>query len=177
MIIAGIAHPPARLRERGPLPSLELVCLAVRALQAYPASRLVTSLSPGWELALAKAAFELEIPYRVLVPSLEGRFAWHPRARRLYGELLAGAQETFAAEGQQESGLRPCLEQAETVLALWDYEFGGTLFEQVQAALKRGKTVVNLWREWETLLGLRQERPPLACNRPWGAQVFESRKS
>jgi hypothetical protein len=176
MIITGFAHSPSRLREKKEIPSLELTFLAVRALQEYQATLLVTTLAPGWEQALAKAALELEIPYTVEVPSPRMNHFWHPDSEKLYKELLADAKETrLPAEPAGDPYAR--IAQADLILALWDYEFQGEIYRMVNCALRMGKKVTNLWQDWEILLGLKKISGVLYNLPKQGAQIFERPES
>jgi hypothetical protein len=176
MIITGIAHPPSRLREKKEIPSLELSFLALRALQEYPATRLVTNLTPGWEQALAKAAIELDIPYTVNVPFPRLVSFWQPEAERLYRELLAGAAETRNIQ-DPPGGSHGRVSQADLILALWDYEFQGEVFMLVEEALRLGKQVANLWPDWEALLSLKKVYGAVYNLPKQGARIFERRKT
>lgn len=183
MIITGIAHPPDRLREREALPSIDLVHLAREALKTYGATHLLTSLAPGWEHALAKAALELAIPFTVAIP-YSGRDASWPRdARQLYLDLLARAGDVFrmseeSANTTELDGHLWRVDRADQVLALWDYEFNGDIYLTVSYALQLGTRVANLWQDWQTLYSLRKSRSTVLIQaRNLGAQVFESRGS
>jgi hypothetical protein len=181
MIVTGIAHPPSRLHEKKQQPSLELDLLAVRALQAYPATRLVTTLAPGWEQALAKAALELEIPFAVTIPFPKPGLTWQLEARKLYQKLLAQAGEARTVIQRSSPPVLPGdhawrIDQADLILALWDYEFQGEAFAAIDYALKAGKKVVNLWQDWEAMLSLRKVYGLAYAPRRNGAQVYESRK-
>jgi hypothetical protein len=180
MIITGIAHPPARLGEKNPLPSLELTYLAVRALQEYPAAKLITRLAPGWEQALAKAALELEIPYTVTVPQPRREITWRAEALALQRELLAAAAEVRQPDPRGTppgaAELRR-VEEADLILALWNYDFSGETFSLIEHALKKGKQVVNLWRDWEAVLSLRKVYGLPAPLKRSGAQIYEGKKA
>jgi hypothetical protein len=181
MIVTGIAHPPERLRERSPLPSIELVYLAAQALKMYPATHLITSLAPGWEQALAKATLELGIPYTVALPYPGRDSGWPRPTRLLYLDLLARAGEVYMVsdacdENAVLEGHRWRVDRAGLVLALWDYDFQGVTFQVVDYALCSGRQVTNLWQDWQRLFSLRKARPAVQVQkRAIGAQVFESR--
>ncbi|HEX7975023.1 MAG TPA: hypothetical protein VF498_11495 [Anaerolineales bacterium] len=179
MIITGIAHPPQRLRERNLVPSGELVYLARKALCEYDATHLITSLAPGWEQALAKAAIELEIPYTVAVPYPGRDASWDHGLRRFYLDLMArSAQVCRISECYTETALTVCrqwrADRSELLLALWEYEFQGDLFATLSYATRQGIQVVNLWQDWERLSGLRRRQPAYtAADKKTGARIFE----
>ena len=179
MIITGIAHPPARLFERQILPSLELVYLAVRALNRYGATEVITSLSLGWEQALAKAAIELEIPYTVAIPFRGRNYDWNGDVDRLYQELLGDARRVYCVSDvysdhamMEDHHWR--VDCSDAVLALWDYEFQGETFSVIEYALKNQKSVINLWKDWESLFRLRKYRTSTQQTHT-GARVYDSR--
>ena len=131
MIVTGIAQLPLNLRERSLPTSLELVFLAVRALEAYKATRLITNLAPGWDQALTKASLELDIPYTVTIPRFtpEGQTT---KSSTLYRELLGRAQAArrISARGREISRLDEFkwrVRQADLVLVLWDSDFESEL--------------------------------------------------
>ncbi len=178
MIITGIAHPPARLYEKSPLPSTELVYLAAKALKKYKAGHLVTSLSPGWEQALAKAALELDVPFTVAIPYPGRDNVLKKDSLVLYYELLAKAEEVFQiSDTYCDTAVMECncwrVDRADALLALWDYEFFGETFQVIDYALKNNKEVVNLWKDWEHLYGLRRkDKSAYTPKKRSGAQVF-----
>ena len=180
MIITGIAHPPARLYERQILPSLELVYLAVRALNRYRATEVITSLALGWEQALAKAAVELDIPYTVAVPFRGRNYDWNCDVDRLYHELLANAErvycisDVYSDHAMMEDHLWR-VDRSDAILTLWDYEFQGETFRVIDYALKTRKSVINLWKDWESLFRLRKYRPSTASESRNGARIFDNR--
>jgi hypothetical protein len=180
VLIAGIAHPPQELHERSDIPSGELIYLAKRALRVYKATRLITSLSPGWEQALAKAALELSLPYCVAVP-YPGRDAdWNDKLQVQYLSLLARAESVDRlAENYSTTALFEghiwCVEQSQIVLALWDYEFNGFTFDIIDHAVENGRTVVNLWKEWSQLSSMRRRKNfANQIPRPKGAQIYDA---
>ncbi len=180
MFVTGIAPSPKRLHERSDLPSGELVFLAKRALKFYRATHLLTSLNPGWEQALAKAAVELDLPIIVAVPYRGQGEGWSREARRTYEDLLSRAREVYNLKGEysEDAGLDAHLwqmEKADTVLALWDYEFGGETFAVMKDALDCGKNVVNLWQDWEHLDKMRRRAPSnVTASRQSGARIYNS---
>lgn len=181
MIVTGIANRPNLLHERKNLPSSELVLLAHNGLIKYEATHLITSLSPGWEQALAKAANELEIPYTVAIPYPGRDQEWKGEARIHYYDLLTRAYEVFQiSEVYTEDAMLEShfwmADRSDLILTLWSYEFYGDTFKVVDYGIKKGITVTNLWHDWESLYTLKRESRILVgpVNRV-GAQVFETK--
>jgi hypothetical protein len=181
MIVTGIANPPNLLNERTNLPSAELVFLANQGLKEYEATHLLTSLSPGWELALAEAANELDIPYTVAIPYPGRDQEWKGELRIRYYGLLARAHEVYqVSDGCQENVMLDChywmADRADLILALWNYDFFGDTFDVVDYGIKKGIAVTNLWHDWESLYTLKRNlRVKMGPPRRHGAQVFEAK--
>lgn len=182
MYITGIGHPPERLHERKPTPSVELVYLAKRALLEYQATHVITSLALGWEQALAKGAQELKIPYTVAIPYPGREKEWEREVQIYYLDLIGRAKEVYrvadhAYEQALMDGHRWRVDRADLTLALWDYTFEGMTYEVTRYALCSGKQVFTLWREWERLYRLRRQPSVVApANQRRGAQVYDSRR-
>jgi hypothetical protein len=104
----------------------DLATLARLALSACGASRVAVSLTSPWERALGVAANELSLPV----------------------ELLA------AAEGLPQYSAQ--VREGELILVLWDYDFDGPEFGAIRQALEGGKTVENLWQEWQQFQRMRR---------------------
>lgn len=183
MVITGIANHPNLLHERTDLPSSELVFLASQGLKEYKATQLITSLSPGWELALAEAANELDIPYTVAIPYPGRDQKWKGESRIRYYDALARAFEVYqVADNYEENVMLEChywmVDRADMILALWSYEFFGETFNVIDYGIKNDITVTNLWRDWESLYTLkRTSRVKMGRIQRGGAQVFESKSS
>jgi hypothetical protein len=181
MIVTGVAQAPISIRERNQKASLELVFLAVRALEEVKATRLITNLAPGWDQALVKAALELELPYTVTVPGFYP-VDQNSDTSSPYRELLGRAREArrIMARGRELSRMDEIkwrVRQADLLLVLWDFDFESEIFQVVSYTVKKNKTVVNLWREWEALLRLRRNTAPALVPRRNGAQIFESKRA
>lgn len=177
MILTGVAPDPRQIHDRGELPSGELVYLAKMALKSCEATCLITSLTPGWEQALAKAAIELDIPFIVALPYPGRDTEWERDLRNLYVQLLAQAEEVFMVcdhpgrEAEMEANAWR-VDRSDRVVALWEYEFCGETFQTMNYALNNGKEVINLWEDWAHLYKLRRQRQTVVTARKRGAQVY-----
>ncbi len=162
MKITGIAPGISSLYEKNCPPSDELAYLASQALQTYHPSTLITSLYPGWDQALAKAALSMDIPIHVALPYRKRESFIRINSPDLYKDLLPKAKyiECLADTYHEGVDLQCHLwraDRADLVLALWDYEFCGETFQVVDHALKSGKRVITLWEDWSRLYGLRKD--------------------
>lgn len=182
MFVTGVAPSPLRIRERNSFPSGELVYLAKKALRRYQADALITSLNPGWEQALAKAAIELEIPYTVAIPFPNRECDWPETMHHYYLDLLARSNDAYQVSDHYVIGAMMeanfwRADRSDLVLALWEYEFAGETFEVMDYAMQKGKQVLNLWEDWRNLFQMRRQSKfynPAhhSDSRKGGAQVF-----
>jgi hypothetical protein len=180
MIATGIAHPAARLGQPLAAPTIDLVTFAAIVLREYRPTHFITSLFPGWEHALTLACIELDIPFTLVIPSLDRRLEkgavlpayQHAAARATCIQHLPAGHSGDA----REWGLLWRIDRADTIFTLWDYEFHGEIFRMLGQALRLRKSVVNLWEPWRSLADLRKLRTPLFAPPKMGAQVFEARK-
>jgi hypothetical protein len=150
----------------------ELVYLATQALQQYRATTLITSLYPGWDQALAKAALILNIPIHIVLPYRDRALFMRINNPELYRDLLAKAEyNDCLSEIFQGTADIDChrwrATRSDLVLALWDYDFCGDTFKVIDCGLKAGKRVVNLWEDWSRLCGLHKDL----------AAIFHSKQS
>lgn len=178
MKITGIAPGLSHLYEDNRPAFEELVYLATQALQVYHPTGLITSLYPGWDQALAKAAVNLGIPVHVALPYPQREQFLRLSFPDLYKDLLPKARhiESVSKTQHKDADLechRWRLSRADTILALWDYEFSGETFQVIDAGLKARKQVVNLWEDWSRLYSLRKELDAVYRSQPArGAQIF-----
>jgi uncharacterized phage-like protein YoqJ len=178
--VTGVALPVELLHERSLVPTNELVYLADKVLRQYHATKLITSLEPGWEQALAKAAIELQVPLTVALPYPGRDRDWKKEVRVVYYELLSRAAEVFQiSDSSSPTALLEChfwqTDQSVLVLALWDFDFHGETYAAVKYAVNKGVTVSNHWQDWQALYTLRKEtHASVVYRKPKGAQVFNS---
>jgi hypothetical protein len=176
--ITGFAPDFTRGYERNDAIFDELVYLAAQSLEMYRPTTLITSLEPGWDQALAKAALGLNIPLHVALPYPEQEWFIQANYPNLYQDLLPKAKYIECmGEGYHPAAGLECrrwrVNRADLALTLWDYGFSGETFELIDFALKAGKKVVNLWEDWSRLDSLRSDLASIYQSvRAGGALIF-----
>ena len=154
--------------------------MAKKALKTYRATHLITSLEMGWELALAKAALELDVAFTAALPYPGRDTDWGKPVRRYYYDLLSQAVDVYQiGEMETPTALLEShfwrVDHAEVVLTLWDYEFSGNTYETMCYALEQNKTVANLWKDWETLYGIRKHSTLVVpARKKKGARIYNN---
>jgi uncharacterized phage-like protein YoqJ len=107
----------------------------------------------GWDMALAQAAVNLQIPFHAYVPFVGQEHVWPISTRLYYKALLRLAREVvictdggYSKEAMQTRNQR-MVDDCDMLLALWNGSPGGTENCLVYA-MTVGKPFINLWSEY-----------------------------
>jgi uncharacterized phage-like protein YoqJ len=158
MIIAGTGHRPQGLTDKK---SVRYTNALVNALAEFyipylrkmMPERVIVGMALGTDTGLAVACARIGVPFWAAIPHYHQESKWGKAAQDLYDRLLLKAKETiFVEQGEyaawkMQSRNEWMVNQADTVLALWNGSSGGTA-NCVAYANKVGKPVINLWDEW-----------------------------
>lgn len=158
MIIAGTGHRPDKLGGYGEDVMERLVHVAAVWLadNTKHGDRVITGMALGWDIALARACVELNIPYICAIPFVGQQRMWPKESQAWYIELLSTA---YQIEHICDPGYAPwkmqkrnewMVDRADMVLALYNGTSGGTgnCLKYVQ---EKNKKIVNLWEKYEKL--------------------------
>lgn len=159
MILAGTGHRPDKLGGYGAESRDRLVALAHAAIRKYNPARVITGMALGWDMALAHAAYSLDVPYTAAIPFEGQESRWPPLSQqnwRFYVEnadsVIHVSDPGYAAWKMQRRN-EWMVDNATHVLALWNGTPGGTA-NCVAYAHKVGRPVINIWPSWERHSGL-----------------------
>jgi uncharacterized phage-like protein YoqJ len=155
MIVAGTGHRPKKLGGYGQLAHDILVELAQNWLENTGPELVISGMALGWDQALARAAVEAGIPFDAYVPCHGHPARWPEESQRKYAALLEQARDIkiihdgpYPGPQVMQQRNEAMVDNADTVLALWDGSSGGTA-NCVRYAERRGVTIVNLWERYE----------------------------
>lgn len=160
MEIAGTGHRPQKLGGFSQELEDRLYLMAYDHLEEAKPTYLHTGLALGWDKALAYAAIDLGIPFVGHIPFEGQEKTWAKKAQDEYHEICDLADTLivysktfdFAHYLKRDEGMVDCAGQ---VLALWNGEPKGGTHHTVRYATRVGVPVVNLWKEWEKIWGIR----------------------
>lgn len=158
MIVAGTGHRPqkaaiGKLKAFSELQSLTMTDLAKQALVATEANLVISGGALGWDMAIARAAYSLQIPYLVYVPFKGQESKWGELDQSRYRSMLSKAQKVvtvsegaYSAQAMQKRN-EAMVDDCETLLALWDGKERGGTWNCIQYARNKPDTrvIVNLW--------------------------------
>lgn len=158
LIVAGTGHRPNKLIVAG-RPAYdgaalgELIAFAMKVLDYKRPSLVISGMALGWDIALAAAAYQLEIPYDAYVPFTGQESKWPLDSQKRYDFYLENARRVVICSpgGYSPSKMQirneRMVDACDELLALWNGTAGGTA-NCVEYARKRDVKIVNCWRSW-----------------------------
>lgn len=163
MIISGTGHRPDKLGGwENPRDSWEIpLNLAKESLDSI--SGIVSGGAAGWDLILAHAAIELQIPLYMMIPFEGQDRKWNSHYRRLYNEareyavrelIISDSYSNKAFLDRNKAMVDYVKSKQGFVLALWNGDTRGGTAHCVKYAHKEGVEVVNLWEDYVAKLRL-----------------------
>lgn len=155
MIVAGTGHRPEKLEKFGAKYTNEqhhnLVALISEWLESNPVEKVISGMALGYDMALAHAAVDLDIPLIAAVPFEGQEKMWSENSKRFYRKLLDAADETvyvcepgYAAWKMQKRN-EWMVDNCDTLLAMYNGDKTGGTANCVRYAKAQGKRIVNLW--------------------------------
>lgn len=153
MIICGTGHRPNKLGGYSDEAHIKLIDLAKWWLHCTDTDKAISGMALGWDMAIAEACCQLELPWIAAVPFEGQEKAWPKQSQEIYHKTLAFADEVVYV---CESGYAPwkmqkrnewMVNNSDRVLALWDGSTGGT-GNCIGYANKVNKPIINLWDEY-----------------------------
>lgn len=154
MIYAGTGHRPPRLGLNYSLKHRELLTdFLTRELLSIRPSKIISGMAQGFDQCLAEAALNLNIPFIAAVPFHGHPDKWPKDSKELYYNLLNQAEEVRILSDLYSNSAftkrdRFMIDNADSVIAMYDgVSLGGTAYT-VDYALKQKKNVINVWDNW-----------------------------
>lgn len=122
-------------------------------------TEVITGMALGWDQAIAKAAFQLEIPFTAATPFEGQENYWPLPTQAMYHDLLKNAKEVVVVTKPKPVSTKLVIkalqdrnawmiDNSELVMALWDGSSGGT-HNAIQYATKKDRKVLNFWDSWD----------------------------
>jgi uncharacterized phage-like protein YoqJ len=160
-IIAGTGHRPEKLGGYNESVFTRLTALCKASLQKMQATEVLSGMALGFDLALATAAVELQIPLIAAVPFREQDDKWNESDRERYEYLLFQTKKIVYVDEVKDyainqPGYSPqkihkrneyMVDNCHEVLALFDGIASGT-GNCVKYAESLNKPIFNVWNSW-----------------------------
>lgn len=158
LIIAGTGHRPHKLGGYSEEMHNQLVKLCITVLRELKPIRVISGMALGFDIALAEAALDLEIPVIAAIP-FEGQEArWFPISKARYYATIqrikdAGGEIKIISPGgysAQKMFLRDrwMVDHCTEVLALYNGDKEGGTYHTLKYAYSKGIPIRNIWDLW-----------------------------
>jgi uncharacterized phage-like protein YoqJ len=159
MIIAGTGHRPNKLGGYSEKVDSRLVDLAESAItRLFPNTKqIISGMALGWDLALAEAAINLEIPLIAAIPCPNQYKSWPQNSQDKYNRILNHTSKVemiskvYSVKAMQKRN-EWMVDNCDTLLALWNGSNGGTA-NCINYANSVGRIWINLWENWRKYSG------------------------
>lgn len=161
MIIAVTGHRPNKLGGYTEIAQDRVYKLAYDTLKLLHPNEVITGMALGWDQAIAQACVDLKIPFHAYVPFQGQEAMWNTLSKRIYWDLRdkAASVKVICSPGfagwKMQKRNEAMVDDAQSVLALFDGSFTGGTANCVLYAQRKRKRIKNVWPEFQAMLGHR----------------------
>jgi uncharacterized phage-like protein YoqJ len=153
MIWCATGHRPDKLGGYDEGIRIKLITLAHNKLDEINPENVITGMAQGWDMVIARACLEKDIPYIAAVPCQKQAASWPYRAMAEHKYLLEHAERiemisTHCSPGCFFKRNMWMVDNSLAVLALYNGEPKGGTYNCVSYAEKKGRHILNVWDEW-----------------------------
>lgn len=116
---------------------------------------VVSDLTPGWNLAVAKAAHNLGLELKIYIPHVDHSGKAQGKWWKPFHELLESTPFVYAPQVQfspkaLENHYKILINSSDSVLALWDGDKLDEPYQVIGRANRSKKPVDNVWEGWSS---------------------------
>jgi uncharacterized phage-like protein YoqJ len=154
MIYGVTGHRPDKLGGYSTKASQKLTEFAQYHLYELQPDEVITGMALGWDMSIASACVNLNIPFIAAIPFEGQEKKWPDFQQELYHQLLRKSREVvnvsksnmFSFSYYQIRNMY-IVDNCDTLLALWNGSIGGT-YNCIEYANKVNMPIINLWKYW-----------------------------
>lgn len=152
MRVAGTGHRPDKLGGYSDEAFNKLVEIAEETFKKMNPTEVISGMAMGWDMALAQAAINLEIPFIAAVPFIGQEKMWQKKTKDYYNELLSKAKEVvIVCEGgysayKMQVRNEWMVDNCDLVLAMHNGDTSGGTYNCVKYATNK-KPIINLYNK------------------------------
>jgi len=153
VIVAGTGHRPDKLGGYDAHTTKRVLHLAHQTLEHYKPELVISGMALGWDMVLAQAAINLNIPFHAYVPFIGQEQVWPSATRLYYKALLNHAADIIicSPSGYTKSAMQVrnqrMVDTCDLLIALWNGSNGGTA-NCVGYAIFVNRPYVNVWPQF-----------------------------
>jgi uncharacterized phage-like protein YoqJ len=156
MILSATGHRPDKLGGYGYKEKHRLIKFAIQEIRKLNPDKIISGMALGWDMAVAEAAYLLNIPYIAAIPFIGQEKLWPPKSKDEYNFLVTNSCEfVIVCKGGYHPGKMQArniwmVDNSDKVLALFDGSNDGSNGGTKNCIMYAGKDkVINVWDEWE----------------------------
>jgi uncharacterized phage-like protein YoqJ len=153
MIVAGTGHRPNKLGGYNNESFLKLVNIAENALKQMSVTEVISGMALGWDMALAQAAINLNIPFIAAVPFKGYEFMWQEKSKKYYYKLLTKAKrvEYICDDGYSPEKMQIrnewMVNNCDVVLSMYNGDKSGGTYNCIKYIETKNKNNINLYNK------------------------------
>ncbi len=150
MIVAGTGHRPNKLGGYSNDALNKLIVLVMEYLATNNITKVISGMALGWDMAIAIAALQLNLPLECAIPFKGQESVWSEDSKKLYHYVLEKAEKVTYVSDEGYSNWKMqkrneyMVNNCDIVLAMWDGSKGGT-YNCIGYAKKLNKRIINLY--------------------------------
>lgn len=112
----------------------------------------------GFDMALASAAYILDIPFNMYLPCPNQEVKWKVEDQKRYQKMVSLAKEVHYFSDRYSVGAMygrntDLVRDADTMIVYWDRKESGGTWDAVKKAGERKLDMINVWDEVERKIG------------------------
>ena len=158
MIVAGTGHRPDKLYGKTRKIFQKLVLIAEQWLDENKPTKVISGMALGWDLALAQATINKNIPLICAIPCKDQNCKWTLKQQIFYKKILSivienpihkvvyVSDKAYTSKCMQKRN-EWMVDHCDVVLAIWDGTMGGT-YNCIKYAINKQKLIINLYEEY-----------------------------
>lgn len=153
MIVAGTGHRPNKLGGYNNESFLKLVNIAEDALKQMEVTEVISGMALGWDMALAQAAINLNIPFVAAVPFKGYENMWQEKSKKYYYKLLTKAKRIeYICEGDYSPDKMQIrnewmVDNCDIMLSMYNGDKSGGTYNCIKYITKVDKKLINLYNK------------------------------
>jgi uncharacterized phage-like protein YoqJ len=158
-IVSFTGHRPDKIGGYDSERQWQVVLFADEILKQTKPRKIISGMAQGWDIAVARSAARLGIPFIAAVPCAGQERLWTPEGKKLYRSVLELAEEVRVispgAYNERAMDIRNkwMVDFSQHLIALWDGSPGGTsncvkYATRKNAEIGRTNGITNVWPLW-----------------------------
>jgi uncharacterized phage-like protein YoqJ len=154
MIVAGTGHRPNKLGGYNNESFIKLINIAENALKQIEVTEVISGMALGWDMALAQAAINLNIPFIAAIPFKGYENMWQDKSKKYFYLLLSKAKEVkYICDGdyspdKMQIRNKWMVDNSDLILSMYNGDKSGGTYNCIKYIETQKKQHVNLYEKF-----------------------------